>query len=145
MRVRRRVSRYLALRISCISRLLMLLASLAILLRAAKARHAGVSTGGFSHTRTTLNGLVITRLRKSLGAESRRVSVPVRDTRTVGRCHLKTEAILWPRLPYHTGNNSSTAICSDKLLCISPNTSRLCMNHFITRSHSHGCDKKVAR
>lgn len=66
-------------------------------------------------------------------------------SRTVGRCHLKTEAILWPSLPYYTRNNSSTTICSDKLLRIFSNTSRLCMNHFITRSHSHGCDKEVAR
>lgn len=66
-------------------------------------------------------------------------------SRTVGRCHLKTEAILWPSLPYYTGNNTSAIISTKKLLRFFSITSRLCMNHCITCLHSHGCDEKVAR
>lgn len=72
-------------------------------------------------------------------------SINAPHSRTVGRCHLKTEAILWPSLTYYTGNNSSTTICSVKLYRIFSITSRLCMNYCITCLHSHGCDEKVAR
>jgi len=59
------------------------LASLAVLLRAAKARYAGFSAGGSSRTRTASHELAGTRRGKSLEAGSRRVSV--RDTLTDGR------------------------------------------------------------
>lgn len=57
----------------------------------------------------------------------------------------KRKPSCWPSLPYYTRNNSSTTIRSDKLLRITSNTSGLCTSHFVARSHSHGCDEKVAR
>lgn len=114
------------------------------------ARSSRISRGSQKRDSSRTHGTSASRSRYTASHEVSRETGPrrisVRDhSRTVGRCHLKTEAILWPSLPYYSRNNSSTTIRSDKLHRIFTNTSRLCMNHFITRSHSHGCDKEVAR
>lgn len=76
VRVRRRVSRCLALRISCISRLLMLLACLATPLRAARVRHTPVSRQQVPH----ITRIGVTRLG---GHAARQVS---RDRIVEGLC-----------------------------------------------------------
>lgn len=66
--------------------------------------------------------------------------------------HGRSDVVIWKRKPscgraFHIIIRGIivAAIRSDKLLRILSNTSRLCTSHFAARSHSYGCDKKVAR